>query len=376
MDHNKRAWSHFSVKNDENFVSSPETLDIRETLSNAVNNKAIPGAVFTLACHGKTICKEVVGHRQVTPHPEPMTNDTIFDLASLTKVVATWPAILILLQNKLIELDAPVSKYLHELENSLLGEITILDLLTHTSGLPERTYLRQYGKSKQDIIRGFCDTGLKAQKGKRVLYSNRGFILLGFIIEEITHRELSAFVTEKVWRPLQMKETFFTPSASCILRIAPTEYREALNACQRGTVHDENADWLGGIAGHAGVFSTINDLSRFCAAILAGGRRNDKQVLNDQWIDKSLTNYTSEKNETRGLAWEMLKDENYHAPFWGHTGFTGTSIWINPELDAFAILLTNRIHPNRDDQVTIKYLRNTIRRKCWDIVQNQNDKLT
>jgi CubicO group peptidase (beta-lactamase class C family) len=124
------------------------------------------------------------------------------------------------------------------------------------------------------------------------------------------------------------------------------------------------------------VFSTINDLSRFCAAILAGGRRNDKQVLNDQWINKSLTNYTSGKNEDRGLAWEMLKDENYHAPFGGHTGFTGTSIWINPELDAFAILLTNRVHPNRDDQVTIKYLRNAIRRKCWDIVQNQNDKLT
>lgn len=299
-----------------------------------------------------------------------MTFDTIFDLASLTKVVATWPAILILLHNQLIELDTPIATYINLPDNSTLAETTILDLLTHTSGLPERTYLRQYGKAKHDIIRGIYNTGLEAQKGIRVLYCNRGFILLGHIIEEVSHQSLDTFVLENVWNPLQMANTFFNPPSLYLSRIAPTEYREVLGACQRGTVHDENAAWLGGVAGHAGVFSTMGDLSRFCATILAGGKLSNNQVLDEKLISMSLVNHTSDKNEARGLAWEMLKDNNCFESFWGHTGFTGTSIWINPGLDAFAILLTNRVHPTRHNNTGIRHLRNSIRHKCWDLIQN------
>ena len=372
MNQNKVAWAHFSDSHSENIDSSQVILEIKDILSQAVKDQIIPGAVFTLAWHGKIICKEAIGSRQVIPNIEPMTFDTIFDLASLTKVVATWPAILILLQSRLIELDTPIGAYLNLPNNSSLTKTTILDLLTHTSGLPERTYLRQYGTAKQDIIRGIYDTGLETQKGDRVLYCNRGFILLGHIIEEVSRQRLDTFVAENVWKPLEMTETFFNPPSSLLSRIAPTEYREELSACQRGTVHDENAAWLGGISGHAGVFSSIGDLSRFCAIVLAGGKYFDKQVLEEKWISESLINYTSDKNEARGLAWEMLDDDNSPGPFWGHTGFTGTSIWINPGLDAFAILLTNRIHPSRENNMGIRHLRNAIRQKCWDIIQDQD----
>ena len=368
MNQDKLNWLNFK---DSDLDFSQGTSSIRNVLSDAVKDGFIPGAVFTLAYHGKIIVKEVIGNRQVLPDLEPMTHDTIFDLASLTKVVATWPAILILLQNRLIELNTPITEYLPQVENSSLAETTIVDLLTHTSGLPERTFLRHYGPNKQDIIQGIADTGLEAKKGERVLYSNRGFILLGHIIEEISRQRLDEFVTENVWKPLQMMDTFFTPPASMIPRIAPTEFREELGHCQRGTAHDENAAWLGGVAGHAGAFSTMADLSRFCAILLAGGKLNNLQVFDDTLIDQSFINYTGDKNEPRGLAWEMHEDLNCPTASWGHTGFTGTSIWINPELDAFGILLTNRIHPSRENPFGIRELRKTIRNKCWDIIQNQ-----
>ena len=368
MEQDKLKWLNLI---DSDLDLSPEALSIRNVLSKAVKDRIIPGGVFTLACHGKIIVKEVIGNRQILPNIEPMTYDTIFDLASLTKVVATWPALLILLQKRLIELEAPITAYIPLPDNSSLAETTIFDLLTHISGLPERTYLRQYGPEKHDIIQGIANTGLEAKKGERVLYSNRGFILLGHIIEEISRQRLDEFVAENVWKPLQMTDTFFTPPASVIPRIAPTEFREELGYCQRGTVHDENAAWLGGVAGHAGVFSTMDDLSRFCATLLAEGIINDLQVFNGTLIDQSFINYTENKNESRGFAWEMLEDDNCPTPSWGHTGFTGTSIWINPGVDAFGILLTNRIHPSRENPLGIRILRNTIRHQCWDIIQNQ-----
>ncbi len=358
----KRTWDFFSGIS--NSLPKKTNLDIKAFLKQAVENKFIPGAVIIAAKHGEVDFCDVIGYRQVTPDFEEMTYDTIFDIASLTKIVATWPAILILLKNGDIKLRTPISKYLDLAVNTPIEQITIFDLLTHTSGLPERTYVRQYGLSKSEVIKGICNADLEYQTGSQVRYSNRGFILLGAIIEAISKQRLDQFVSKEVWGPLGMHDTFFNPPPELIHRIAPTEYRSELKACQRGSVHDENANWLGGIAGHAGVFSTASDLSKLCAVIMADGVYHGQEVFNKSLIHESLKNQTFEKNDMRGLAWEFQKDAT-GLPIPCHTGFTGTSIWINPRLDAFVVLLTNRVHPERNNVDQIRYIRNYIKDICW-----------
>jgi len=207
-------WDNFSSLKSVDINTSEKAKEIKAALTHAIQNKEIPGAVFILAWGGKIIIKEVLGYRQIFPNLEEMTSDTICDLASLTKVVATWSSILVLLQKKSIKINAAISEYLKISRGTPLEEVTIFDLLTHTSGLPERTYLSQYGESREAIISGICSTGLMCPKNKHVIYSNRGYILLGFIIEEISQQTLAKFVTREFWQPLQMNDTFFNPSSS------------------------------------------------------------------------------------------------------------------------------------------------------------------
>ncbi|HEU0163963.1 MAG TPA: serine hydrolase domain-containing protein, partial [Thermomicrobiales bacterium] len=308
---------------------------------------------------------DAFGYRQVIPAREPMSVDTIFDLASLTKVVATLPAILHLVQTRVFSLDDPLKRHLPIPATHPLGDATIEQLLTHSAGLPPRTSLNQYGHARRDMLRGLLDSPLDAPPGANVIYSNRGFLILGLLIESVSSLSLDRYVSKHVWTPLGMHETWFSPPEAVFSRVAPTEFRERLGSCQRGTVHDENAALLGGVAGHAGVFSTARDLARFCAVIMASVRQASPPILDPELVRLSLRDHTPTLNESRGLGWEIETGEDAEELIFSHLGFTGTSIHLNPARDMFVLLLANRVHPTRDDPDSIREIRREVARLCW-----------
>ena len=338
--------------------------EIRSYLYQAIEDDLIPGAVLLIAYHGNIVMNEAFGYSQIIPFKKKMVNDNIFDIASLTKVVSVWPAILKLIEDNKINLQDTLDKYFDFEEGSYSRNINIEHLLTHTSGLPDRTYLKQYGSSKEDIINGICNESLMDDIGSRVIYSNRGFILLGEIVERVTQQSLDHYLKKNIWQPLGMVDTCYNPSAEFISRIAPTEYFEDVAKCKIGIVHDENCEWLGGIAGHAGVFSTTKDLASFCAMIMAKGRSHGNQIIKEELIRQSLKNHTQHLNEDRGYAWKKYEECPYSENIYGHLGFTGTSIWLDLSSNMFAILLTNRVHPDRNKYLSIQQVRKDIRKKC------------
>jgi CubicO group peptidase (beta-lactamase class C family) len=322
----------------------------------------IPGACIGIGARGRVLLLDAFGSKQVTPVRLPATPDTIFDLASLTKVVATWPSVLALLERGQLALEERAGTYLaRRYRVGAVGEATIEQLLTHTAGLPARTHLKDYGSDPYAMIEGICLADLEHPPGSHVTYSNRGFILLGAIVEILTGMDLDRFAAAAVWLPARMTNTCFAPPPSLWQKVAPTEYRGELAACQHGTVHDENAAGLGGIAGHAGVFSTLGDLMRFCALVLAGGRTSIQRVLRADLIDRSFAPHTDGLHgERRGYGWVLagpfaLGDRGGY-----HLGFTGTSVHLDFGLDAFVVLLTNRVHPKRDDGQRISELRRAV----------------
>lgn len=353
------VWNGFSteVLIDKNIES---IYAIRDYLSKTIENEMIPGANILIAKEGKTIMYESFGYQQISPKVLPIDKTMIFDLASLTKIVCTWASILKLVEYGELALDGQVKYYLSLSDDNEFGKSTIEQLLKHTSGLPERTYLKQYGKSEEDIINGICNEPLVYTPNKKVLYSNRGFIILGKIIEIVSKKRLDVFVKDEIWTPLGMDNTFFNPPAHIHNKIAPTEYPNSYGECQRGIVHDENAAWLGGIAGHAGVFSDLNDLSKFCSMVMAGGIYKGKRILNFELLNESLSNKTVGLNENRGYGWLLSGLGNFEGYTCGHTGFTGTGMWLNLKKDMFVILLTNRVHPNRERFLSIKEIREKV----------------
>ncbi len=289
-----------------------------------------------------------------------MTLDTVFDLASLTKVVATLPAILHLIDQGLLRFNSCLKEFYPDMNDVPLGDATIAQLLTHTSGLSARTYLKQYGDSKNEMIKGILQSPLENAIGCSVSYSNRGFILLGELVEKITGDSLFDYVQKHIWSKIDMHETMFTPhNQDYILRVAPTEYREEIQSCLKGSVHDENASILGGIAGHAGVFSTANDLVQFCHMIMSKGYYKGLNILNEHFITYSMLNHTSHLNEPRGLGWDFFSTDLRENEIIGHLGFTGTSLWFDPLKEKYCIFLTNRIHPSRE-ALFIRKIRSSI----------------
>jgi CubicO group peptidase (beta-lactamase class C family) len=280
----------------------------------------------------------------------PMEIETIFDLASVSKVVATLPAVLHLVESGHLDLHRPLISLKpvadHLPPQSPVAQATIEELLTHTAGLPAATYLRQYGARREDSVRGILAEPLAYPRGTQVVYSNRGFVLLGAIVEWVSGKPLDQYVSEQIWKPLGMHETCFRPPEAWWSRIAPTEYLDALQACKQGVVHDENAEWLGGVAGHAGAFSSAHDLITFCTMILQKGRAGNDRILSEALVTASLQKKTAGLNEDRGLGWEVWGMEKY--TLMGHVGFTGTGLWLAPCHDFYCIVLTNRVHPSRE----------------------------
>lgn len=311
----------------------------------------IPGAVC-LAGRGKeTLFHESFGFAEKQPDQRRMRPDTVFDLASLTKVVATAPAVMLLVERGLVRLRDPAAEYLPDLSGGAKDRVTLWHLLTHTAGLPAWVDLAEKKVPLDEAIQYICrEIALEREPGEEFVYSDLGFILLGEIAAIASGKRLDKFVRQNLYEPLGMAETCFLPRASLRRRCAATEWRSG--SMLVGTVHDENAEHLGGVAGHAGLFSTAADLAIYCRMLLGRGRVGRKRIMSGPAVD-AMTGPQFSGGQIRGLGWDISSD--YSAPkgdlfgprSFGHSGFTGASIWIDPDSQAFVILLTNAIHPKR-----------------------------
>ncbi|GAA0336861.1 serine hydrolase domain-containing protein [Bacillus carboniphilus] len=330
--------------------------EVLSFLQREVQNNHIPGAVLHVSFQGEVLLQEAVGNKVVSPEKSPMGLDTIFDLASLTKVVATLPAVLKLLDHGLVRLDDRVSYFLPEFGKAGKEEIRIRHLLTHTGGLPAFHNFYLESLTTEQIMDRIYEQELIYPIGSKVIYSDLGLITLYKLIEAVTEQAFPEFLKKEIYEPLKMLETGFNPTYPRE-RFAATEYCEHLNGYKQGIVHDENTESMGGISGHAGLFSTVTDLANFTSMIENDGVFNGKQILSSSALELSRKNFTAFDSEYRGLGWilnspclsscgDYFSDTSY-----GHTGFTGTSIWFDPKVKLHVILLTNRVHFGRKDHI-------------------------
>lgn len=330
--------------------------NILNFLQTEVDLEHIPGAVIQVAHKCDIVLEEAVGFRSVYPEKQPMKKDTVFDLASLTKVVATLPAVLLLMDRGEIRLDDRVGKFLSQFENNDKEEITIRHLLTHTSGLKAHHPYYERNLTTEQILEQIYINEDKAPVGSKVVYSDLGLIALYRIVEVVTGEEFSTFVDQEIFTPLEMTETGYNPSFP-VERYAATEYCDKLGDYKRGIVHDENTESMDGISGHAGLFSTVHDLGKFAEMVESGGVYKDKRIISEIGLHLARKNFTPWAEEYRGLGW-MLKSPAFSScgdyfsdGSYGHTGFTGTSIWFDPEAELRVILLTNRVHFGRQNHI-------------------------
>lgn len=316
-------------------------------MEQAVAKGNIPGGVVLIGHNGKVVYRKAFGSRSLEPAREAMTTDTIFDLASLTKCIATTTSMMQLISEGRVRLNDPVRVYLPEFKQNGKEDITVRELLTHFSGLPEDLDLKAPWQGRDTAFTMAMQAKPKYQPGTRFLYSDINFETLGFIVEKVTGKTLAEYASENIFAPLGMKDTRFLPPASWMPRIAPTQYDDE-GKMLRGAVHDPTARRMGGVAGHAGLFSTADDLAKYAQALLSGDR-----ILSRLAVEKMSTpQQPATAASLRGLGWDIdspfasNRGELLPVGSFGHTGFTGTSLWIDPVTDTYIIILTNAVHPN------------------------------
>jgi CubicO group peptidase (beta-lactamase class C family) len=340
-------------------MNSEKLKSAMRLLDKEVEEGNIPGATAVVARKGKIIAEHAVGWAEKTEEQRrPMDFSAIFDLASLTKVMATLPAILLLLERGLIRLKDPVSLYIPEFAAQGKEEITIRHLLTHTSGLVAHRAMYTNGWGKNEILKYIWEQPAEYPPGSQMVYSDLGFITLGIIVEAVTGLVLNEFVKNEIYHPLGMKSTYFLPPKELKGRMASTEFDESLGRYKLGEVHDDNAYALGGVSGHAGLFAPAADVAIYGQMWLNGGAYGQHRLFSPITVKAATTGYTpSIEGANRGLGW-VLKDDAWDASgdlfspsSYGHTGFTGTSITCDPENDLLVVLLTNRVHFGRERSI-------------------------
>jgi len=340
-------------------------------------DSAFPGAVVAVGNHDHVALLAAVGHYGVDD-PRPMTTETVFDLASLTKVIGLTTACILLVDQKKLDLNAPVQRYLPEFGGTGKERVTIRHLLTHSSGLPAWRPLFRETETREAALALVDTTPLDTVPGARYLYSDLGAIVLTQVVERITKTRIDQYLGTAVFKPLGMTRTRYLPPAEWRDRIAPTEMDTVFrHRMIRGEVHDENTGRLGGISGHAGLFSTAGDLARFAEWLLEvrEGRRRSEEVggsrgrqspsssdllrLPPSLVEQFTRLQDLPPGSSRALGWDTPSEHSSAgtkllAHAFGHTGFTGTSIWLDPDRDLFVILLTNRVHPTRANTKILK----------------------
>lgn len=328
-------------------VSAAIRDSLRSILSRAASDSAFPGAYAVVGTRDGILAEDSVGHLDWGPSPVP-DEHSLWDLASLTKVVGMTTAVMQLYEQGRIDLDAPLQRYIPEWRGPHKELVTIRHLITHTSGLPADKPYDRITHNADSIARLLFATPLDTLPGVRMVYSDIGAYMLGRLVERVSGETLDQYVLNHVFLPLGMTETMYRPPASLKPRIAPTEIDSIRGGKVWGVVHDERAYYLGGVSAHAGIFSSAHDLARFARMYLNGGTLDGVTIVKPQTIEL----FTTRQVQDRALGWQKPDGRNSAGHLmseraFGHTGFTGTSIWIDPARDVFVILLSNRVNPTR-----------------------------
>jgi serine-type D-Ala-D-Ala carboxypeptidase len=356
---------------------------LAEALQTAVEEGVFPGAVLMVRLRGDLVYQHAKGYAAITPVREPVSLETIYDLASLTKPLATATAILCLVQDGLTDLDEPVETFLQELKGAAVGQVKIFHLLNHSSGLPgwrpfyERVVEQDReqpgflgSKAAQQMVLALIGQEmLEYPTGARSLYSDLGFILLGMVVERVTGCSLARFCTDRIYRSIGAQPLFFTrkggeiegnlgPAAFSVKRVAPTELNLWRGRMLRAEVHDENAYAFGGIAGHAGLFGTASSV------LTMAGLWIESYLTRNRFLSPDLVRRFASRQTTPGSSWGLGWDTPsipsssggyFSSNSFGHLGFTGTSLWIDPVTELEVVLLSNRVHCNGDNRSIQKF---------------------
>jgi len=316
-------------------------------IKQAIDSGQIPGAVVLVGHRGRVVYRKAFGYRALEPRRERMTVDTIFDLASLTKVVATTTAVMQLVERGEVRPNDPVAKYLPEFAQNGKEDITVRELLTHYSGLEPDLDLKTAWQGKATAYAMALAEKPQDPPGAQFVYSDINFITLGALVEEVSKMTLDNYTQSKIFAPLKMTHTRYLPPPSWRSKTAPTQYDDD-GVMLRAVVHDPSARRMGGVAGHAGLFSTADDLAKFAQALLSGSK-----VLSPLAVEKMSTpQQPPNATSLRGFGWDIdspfstNRGDLLPVGSFGHTGFTGTSLWIDPVTKTYIILLTNSVHPH------------------------------
>ena len=325
---------------------------VDRVLQSAIADSAFPGAYAVIGSSRGILVRDSVGRLDYAPG-EPMPNaHTLWDMASLTKILGVTSALNQLVAAGRVQLDDPVQKYLPQFAGANKDRVTIRNLITHTGGLQSWRPLHKEADSPDSAVALVMMTALDTVPGARMVYSDLGLIVLGKLVEKVTGMPLDQYLAKNVFEPAGMNETMYRPPESLRPRIAPTEIDPWRQRHLRGEVHDENAFALGGVAGHAGLFSTGEDMARFARMWLMHGNIDGHQVLDSATADR-FTVWQDSARHNRAIGWMKPAPPGWaggtkmSSRAYGHTGFTGTSLYIDPERDVFVLLLTNRVNPTR-----------------------------
>jgi uncharacterized protein YbbC (DUF1343 family)/CubicO group peptidase (beta-lactamase class C family) len=335
-------------------LSEEKLAPIASLMEEAIRADQCPGAVVLVGHQGRVVYRRAFGHRALIPEKLPMTVNTVFDMASLTKIIATTTAVMQLLEQGRILLSAPVADYWPEFKADGKEQITVRELMTHYSGLRPDLDLKPAWSGYETALKMVVRERPIVPPSTRFIYSDINFVILGELVRRISGQPLDLYCDEHIFKPLGMKDSGFKPAASLRDRIAPTQYQEETKGKMLwGEVHDPTAYNMGGVAGHAGLFSTADDVATFAQMLLNGGSYDGVRILSPLSVEKMTTPQTPpNKMAVRGLGWDLdspfasNRGELFAVGSYGHTGFTGTSLWIDPVSQTYVILLTNRVHPD------------------------------
>ncbi|OPJ60781.1 serine hydrolase domain-containing protein [Clostridium oryzae] len=325
-------------------------------VDNAISKGYFPGAQVAVGRKNGVLRTDSLGSRCLYPNKLPMTKDTVFDLASLTKVVATNTLFMLFMEKGLISVYDKVDYYLKDFKGKYKESITIFNLLTHTAGFVPFKALYKLCRNYEDAVKYICGVELEYEPETKCIYSDFSFILLGYILEKIGGSRLDVLCDKYIFRPLEMHNTGYNPKGD---NIAATEMDAESGKPFIGVCHDENGRFFDGISGHAGLFSNVSDLCKFADMLINKGRN----FISPLGFAAMTRNHTASLGEDRGYGWCVKGDRNSSGGdiisigSFGHTGFTGTSMWIDVENDIYTILLTNRVHPTRENNNIIRFRR-------------------
>ncbi|MEV8018088.1 serine hydrolase domain-containing protein [Streptomyces sp. NPDC086554] len=335
---------------------------IEQLLGEGVRDKVYPGAVWAVGDAAGIHASGATGVLDPSEPDTPMRPDTVFDAASLTKILAVWTSIGALWDEGKLDLDAPLGTFWPEVDGHPLGITTARHLLTHTAGVPLRAQLKNlYGTDPQDVRDGVLHESLHRPPGEAVEYTDRAALILGYLAEHLSGQRLDQLATERTWQPLGMDSTCFGPLPTEITtRCAPTELDQDTDTHLKGIAHDFSARLLGGVCGIAGVFTVLDDLTVFLRYMLNATASAGRAGFGPAWTAESLTTQTGALDPVRGLFWHPAPGTSPTDDIWVHYGFTGTGMWISPRQGRWAVLLTNKLYYTRDRQ-PLTEVRNTFR---------------